>query len=234
MGDHARTAGVQAVVFDLDGVLVDSEELWDEVRRDLAADAGLPWPAGATEAMLGMSTPEWSAYLTGTVGVPGDPAEVAAAVIDRMAERYRARLPLLPGATEVVPRLGERRPLGLASSSPRRLIDAVLDAAGLTRWFRAGVSTEEVEAGKPSPAVYREVVRRLGVPADRAVAIEDSSNGLRSAAAAGLRVIAVPNPAFPPAPDALRLAGAVVGGLDEITEQLVESLGSDTQRNRVG
>jgi HAD superfamily hydrolase (TIGR01509 family) len=156
------------------------------------------------------------------VRVRGEPEQVAATVIDRMA-RYRSGLPLLPGAVAVVQRLGSRWPLGLASSSPRRLIDAVLASAGLTRWFRISVSSEEVEAGKPSPAVYREVVRRLGVDAQRTVAIEDSSNGLRSAAGAGLRVIAVPNPAFPPDEDALALASAVVGSLDKISVQLVEA-----------
>lgn len=227
-------AVVQAVVFDLDGVLVDSEELWDEVRRGLATDAGVPWPTDATRAMQGMSTAEWSAYLTATVRVPGTADEVAATVIDRMAGLYRDHLPLLPGATEVVRRLGARWPLGLASSSPRRLIDAVLEAAGLTRWFRVSVSTEEVAAGKPSPVVYQEVVHRLGVVAGRAVAIEDSANGLRSAARAGLRVIAVPNPAFPPAHEALGLATAVVGSLDEITDELVESMSRGTHRHGHG
>jgi HAD superfamily hydrolase (TIGR01509 family) len=200
---------VQAVIFDLDGVLVDSEELWDEVRRRLAAEAERPWPEDATSAMQGMSTAEWSAYLTDVVGVPGSPEEVATTVIDRMAARYGSRLPLLPGAAEVVRRLGSCWPLGLASSSPRRLIDAVLRCAGLTHWFRSAVSTEEVEAGKPSPAVYREAVRRLGVDAAHAVAVEDSTNGLRSAARAGLGVIAVPNAAFPPTEDALALAAVV-------------------------
>jgi HAD superfamily hydrolase (TIGR01509 family) len=215
---------VQAVVFDLDGVLVDSEELWDEVRRDLAADSGRPWPAAATQAMLGMSTPEWSAYLVDEVGLPGRPEDVASLVIDRMADRYRARLPLLPGAVEAVQRLGERWPLGLATSSPRRLIDAVLAAAGLTSSFRVSVSTEEVTAGKPSPAVYLDAARRLGIDPRRGVAIEDSSNGLRAAAAAGLRVVAVPNAAFPPAEDALGLAAAVVRSLDDVTAELVTSL----------
>lgn len=219
MGDD-----VQAVVFDLDGVLIDSEELWDEVRRDLAADSGRPWPAAATRAMLGMSTPEWSAYLVDEVGIPGRPEDVASLVIDRMADRYRARLPLLPGAVEAVRRLGERWPLGLATSSPRRLIDAVLAAAGLTSSFRVSVSTEEVTAGKPSPAVYLDAARRLGIDPRRGVAIEDSSNGLRAAAAAGLRVIAVPNAAFPPAEDALGLAAAVVRSLDDVTAELVTSL----------
>ena len=210
-----------AVVFDLDGVLVDSESLWDDARRDLAAAAGRPWPDDATHAMLGMSTGEWSAYLTDTVGVPGPPERVAQAVIDRMAAGYRERLPLLPGAVEAVRRLGSAFPLGLASSSPRRLIDAVLAAAGLTELFRATVSTEEVAAGKPSPLVYEEAARRLGVPPERAVAIEDSSNGLRSAARAGLGVVAVPNETFPPAEDALALATAVVRSLDEVTPELV-------------
>lgn len=216
---------VRAVVFDLDGVLVDSEELWDVIRRGLAADAGRSWPAEATRAMQGMSTGEWAAYLTDAVGVPGEPDEVAATVVDRIATQYDSRLPLLPGAVEVVERLGRRWPLGLASSSPRRLIDTVLDSAGLAQRFEVSVSTEEVAAGKPSPAVYQAVVARLGVDPSQAVAIEDSSNGLRSAAAAGLGVLAVPNAAFPPSEDALALAGLVVDSLEEITVELVASLG---------
>ena len=216
---------VQAVVFDLDGVLVDTEKLWDVVRRGVAAEAGRSWPTEATRAMQGMSTAEWSAYLIDVVGVPGEPDEVAATVIDRMAAQYDARLPLLPGAVEVVERLGRRWPLGLASSSPRRLIDTVLESTGFGHQFVVSVSTEEVGAGKPSPAVYQAVVQRLGVDCFQAVAIEDSSNGLRSAAAAGLAVLAVPNAAFPPAEDALALADVVVNSLDEITLELVGSVG---------
>ncbi len=215
---------VQAAVFDLDGVLLDSEQVWDAVRRGLAVEAGRQWPVDATRAMQGMSTAEWSTYLTDVVGVPGEPGEVAATVIDRVAARFESRLPLLPGAVEVVQRLGSDWPLGLASSSPRRLIDAVLDSAGLASWFSATVSTEEVEAGKPAPVVYLEVVQRLGVDPNAVVAIEDSSNGLRSAAAAGLRVIAVPNAAYPPTEDALALANVVVHSLDEITPRLVLSV----------
>jgi HAD superfamily hydrolase (TIGR01509 family) len=216
---------VHAVVFDLDGVLVDSEELWDVVRRGVADEAGRPWPSEATRAMQGMSTAEWSAYLADTVGIPAEPDEVAAIVIDRMAAQYDARLPLLPGAVEVVERLGRRWPLGLASSSPRRLIDTVLESAGLAQRFQVNISTEEVGVGKPSPAVYQTVVRRLGVDPVQAVAIEDSSNGLRSAATAGLGVLAVPNAAFPPSEDALALAEVIVNSLDEITLELVASMG---------
>ncbi len=218
------TGDVQAVVFDLDGVLVDSEELWDDVRRGVAAEAGRPWPAEATRAMQGMSTAEWSAYLTDAVGVAAEPAEVAATVVDRMAAHYDARLPLLAGAVEVVERLARRWPLGLASSSPRRLIDTVLASAGLAQRFQVSVSTEEVAAGKPSPVVYQTAVQRLDVDPSQAIAIEDSSNGLRSAASAGLGVLAVPNTAFPPSEDALSLADVVVHSLDEVTLELVASM----------
>jgi HAD superfamily hydrolase (TIGR01509 family) len=218
------TTNVQAVVFDLDGVLIDSEGPWDEVRRDLARESGRPWPVDATTLMQGMSTPEWSTYLADVVGVPGTPAAIAGTVIDLMAARYDAGLPLLPDAVETVGRIAARWPLGLASSSPRRLIDTVLAITGLTTAFAATVSTEEVAAGKPSPLVYQAVVAALSTDAGRTVAIEDSSNGLRSAAAAGLRVVAIPQPAYPPVPDALALADVVIADLSELTAALIESL----------
>lgn len=217
-------SAVSAVVFDMDGVLTDTETIWDEVRRGLAARDGVPWPEEATRAMMGMSTPEWSEYLASTVGVDGDAAAVAERTIGAMAARYHEHLPTLPGAVEAVERLAGRWPLGLASSSPRRLIDAVLKELNLTHHFGATVSTEEVAAGKPAPDGYAKVCELLGVDPARAVAIEDSSNGLRSAAAAGMKVIAVPHEAFPPADDALALAAAVVGSLDEVTVELVEGL----------
>jgi HAD superfamily hydrolase (TIGR01509 family) len=217
-------AGVEAVIFDLDGVLIDSEQMWDEVRRDLAARAGREWPPGATRALQGMNTPEWSNYLAMTIGIPGAAAELAKAVIDAMAARYAVELPLLPGAREAVERLAAHWPLGLASSSPRQLIDAVLATAGISEHFVVTVSTEEVAAGKPSPLVYLSAAQRLGANPRRTVAIEDSTNGLRSAVAAGLVVLAVPNAAFPPAPEVLDLASATVDRLSAVTPELLMSL----------
>ena len=233
-GNQQGRSCIEAVVFDLDGVLIDSEQLWDQVRRGLAEENALPWPVEATTAMQGMSTPEWAHYLTGTVGVPGSDPEVAATVIERMAALYERELPLLPGAVEVVTRLGEHWPLGLASSSPRLLIDTVLNASGLTGHFAVTVSTEEVAAGKPSPAVYQAVAQRMGVAPARTVAIEDSSNGLRSAAAAGLIVLAVPDKTFPPAPGALALATAQADRLTDVTPEFIESLcpENDDKSNR--
>jgi HAD superfamily hydrolase (TIGR01509 family) len=216
---------VQAVIFDLDGVLINSEPAWDEVRRGLAADTGRPWPDEATRAMQGMSTAEWSAYLADRVGVPGRPEQIAEQVIDAIATRYAIELPLIAGAEDAVARLAPRFRLGLASSSPRRLIDTVLAGSGLAPLFEVTISTEEVAAGKPSPVVYREAVRRLGVPPEQTAAVEDSSNGLRSAHAAGLVVVALPHEAFPPADDALALAAARVDKLADLTPELFASLG---------
>jgi HAD superfamily hydrolase (TIGR01509 family) len=218
-----RSESVQAVVFDLDGVLVDSETLWDTIRRNLAEDAGRPWPADATRAMQGMSTPEWSGYLAQSVGVPGRPEDLARTVISRMADRYRTALPLIHGATEAVNRLAEQWPLALASSSPKSLIATVLDASGLASSFAATVSTEEVAAGKPAPDVYLAAAARLGVAPKSAVAVEDSSNGLRAAAAAGLPVIAIPHAAFPPADDALALAAVTLSDLGQLTATTVRA-----------
>ncbi|MET8864333.1 HAD family phosphatase [Nonomuraea sp. NPDC004580] len=211
---------MDACVFDLDGVLVDSEPVWEEVRRAYVADHGGTWQPDTQTKLMGMSTGEWAAYLH-EIGVEQEPGDIARGVIDEMAVRYRDGVPLMPKAVETVRRLAATATLGLASSSPRRLIDVVLDTAGLTECFAATVSTEEVERGKPAPDGYLEAARRLGVDPRSCVAVEDSSNGLRSAYAAGMHVIAVPHPRYPPAPDALALAWRVLPGLDALTPELI-------------
>jgi HAD superfamily hydrolase (TIGR01509 family) len=215
---------VAAVVFDLDGVLVDSEPVWEEVRRAVVAEHGGRWKPDTQRRLMGMSTPEWAAYLSRDLGVGLPADEVAELVVAGMAARYAERLPLMEGAVEAVRRMASRWPLGLASSSPRRLIDLTLDRAGLAPLFAASVSTEEVKRGKPAPDVYLEVARRLGRDPRDCVAVEDSSNGIRSAARAGLPVVAVPHPRYPPDPDALALAGAVLPDLGALQPELVERL----------
>ncbi len=212
---------VSAVIFDMDGVLVDSEHLWDQARRDLVAETGGVWPDGAETAMLGMSSKEWPVYVAEELRVPLSPAEINADVVRRMRAGYERDLPLLPGAVAAVERLAAAFPLGLASSSNREIIDLVLAASGLHAHFSATVSSEEVAAGKPSPDVYAACVARLGVDPAACVAVEDSGNGIRSAAAAGLAVIALPNPQYPPEDDALALTGAVVASLDELDVDLM-------------
>jgi len=216
---------IEAVVFDLDGVLIDSEPVWEEVRRGLVAERGGHWAADAQRRLMGMSTPEWARYLSQDLGVGLPPDQVAATVIDRMAARYREHLPLMPGAVEAVERLAARWPLGLASSAPAVLIDTVLEAAGLRPDFQVTMSTEQVPHGKPAPDIYLAVTSRLGAEPARCAAVEDSSNGLRSAAAAGVRVIAIPHPRYPPDPDALALASLVPPSLAELTPDAVSALG---------
>ena len=212
----------EAVIFDLDGVLVDSEQLWNRAKEDLVHCTGGRWRDDAPHAMMGMSSPEWARYLRDELGVPRELEEISDDVVRRIEELYRAELPLLPGAGDAVRALHRRWPLGLASSSNREIIDLVLELAGLDSEFAVTVSSEEVARGKPAPDVYLKVTRRLGVDPERCVAIEDSSNGLRAAAAAGMAVIAVPNPHYPPDEDALQLAAASVGVVGDVSPELVE------------
>jgi HAD superfamily hydrolase (TIGR01509 family) len=212
----------EAVLFDLDGVIVDSESAWAEAKHELVDEAGGTWKPDATRAMLGMSSPEWSRYLRDELGVPLSVEEINAAVVATLERRYRQGLPLIPGAVDAVRRIADGWRLGLASSSNREIIDLVLEHAGLTDAFTVTVSSEEVARGKPAPDVYVEAARRLDADPARCVAIEDSSNGLRAAAAAGMAVIAVPNEHYPPDEDALALASASVRVVGDVKPELVE------------
>ena len=213
-----------AVVFDLDGVLIRSEEVWDAVRERFVGERGGRYDAEVQRAMMGMSAPEWSRYLHESAGVPDAPEAIDAEVVRRMLAAYREELPLLPGAVEAVRRLATAVPLGLASSSNRVIIDEVLALAGVAELFAATVSSEEVAHGKPAPDVYLEAARRLGAAAADCVAVEDSHAGIRSAKAAGLRVVAIPNPSYPPDEEALAAADVTIRSLAELTPELLRSV----------
>jgi len=216
---------IEAVVFDLDGVLLDSEQVWDEVREELVKERGGRWHDRAQTEMMGMSSIEWSRYMHEQLGVPEEPGRISEAVVARMEELYRERLPLIGGAPEAVRRLADR-PLALASSANRPLIDLALELAGLRDLFSATVSSEEVRRGKPAPDVYLEAARRLGMDARRCAAVEDSHNGILSARAAKMRVIAIPNPAFPPGDDALAAADVVLQSIRELEPAVIDGEGN--------
>ncbi|TVT22741.1 HAD family phosphatase [Amycolatopsis rhizosphaerae] len=211
---------MDAVVFDLDGVLIDSERTWDEVRRAVVAEHGGTWTAEATRAMQGMSTPEWARYLVTELGAHSEPGRIAELVIEGMERRYADGPPLLPGAPETVQAVGRRFPVAIASSSPPVLIKAFLDATGLTDVVPVAVSSEQVGAGKPAPDVYLRATELLGVPAEACAAVEDTTNGLRAALAAGMTVYAVPNPHFPPDPAVLAEVHQVLGDIRELPGRL--------------
>jgi HAD superfamily hydrolase (TIGR01509 family) len=213
---------IDGVVFDLDGLLLDSEQVWDAAREELAEERGGRWHPGAQRDMMGMSSPEWSHYMHDVIGVPVPPDEINAEVVRRVEEHYRKHLPVIPGAQAAVERLAERWPLALASSSNRELIDLALELMGIADRFQATISSEEVGRGKPAPDVYVEAARRLGVGPTHAAAIEDSHNGIRAAKAAGMRVVAIPNRHFPPDDAALAVADVVLNELAELTPEAVE------------
>ena len=217
MSTERGSPTIAAVVFDLDGVLIDSEQVWDDVRERLAHERGGRWHERAQADMMGMSSPEWSRYMHDVIGLPESPAEINAEVVERMLSRYREALPLIDGAVDAVRRLAARFPLAVASSSNRPLIEAVLAGAGISELFAVTVSSEEVERGKPAPDVYLEAARRLDVEPGRCAAIEDSANGIRAAHAAGMRVCALPNAHYPPAPDVLALADVVLSSASDLT-----------------
>jgi HAD superfamily hydrolase (TIGR01509 family) len=211
---------MDAVVFDLDGVLVDSERTWDEVRRAVVAEQGGRWTGEATRAMQGMSTPEWARYLVAELGARTTAERIAELVVEEMVRRYADGPPVLPGAAEAVSAVGERYPVAIASSSPPVLINAFLEATGLTGLVRVAVSSEQVAAGKPAPDVYLKAADLLGVRPETCAAVEDTTNGLRAAAAAGMAVYALPNPHFPPDPAVLAEVTAVLGDIRELLDRL--------------
>lgn len=213
---------VQAIVFDLDGVLIDSEPLWLRVRRAVVAEFGGRWSDEADHRLLGMNTAEWSAYLADDLGVGVPAPRVADIVIDRMAQQYRAHLPVIDGAAETVRALHAAGfPLALASSSPARLIAAAVDALGVADAFHVLVSSDEVEHGKPAPDVYLAAVQRLGARPEVTAAVEDSPNGMRAAIAAGLTLLALPGDG---APDAVPPGARVLTDIRELTPSLVRAL----------
>src|SRR5262249_53327745 len=215
-------AVIEAVIFGLDRVLLGAGQVWDEAREELTNELGGRWHDRAQRDMMGMSSLEWSRYMHDDLGIALPPEEISAEVVRRLGRLYRESLPLLPGAREAVGPLADRWPLGLASSSNRPIIELVLDLAGIADRFRVVVSSEEVERGKPAPDVYLEAAKRLGAVPSRSAAIEDSENGLLSARAAQMRVIAIPNSAFPPGEDALATADVILRSLNELTPGIVD------------
>jgi HAD superfamily hydrolase (TIGR01509 family) len=217
-------SGPEAVIFDLDGVLIDSEGVWNDARRSLVEESGGTWRDDAQRAMMGMSSLEWSRYMRDELEVPMSAEAISAEVAERLERLYRERLPLLPGAREAVVALASRWPLAIASSANRPIIDLALELAALSDCFQAAVSSEEVAHGKPAPDVYLEAARRISREPQSCAAVEDSANGLRAAAAAGMGVIAIPNRAFPPEQEALEHADVVLGSITALTPQVVEGL----------
>ncbi len=215
---------IDTVIFDLDGVILETEREWNEVRHDFAAKHGGRWDENDQPAVMGANSMQWAEYMRDSVGVALPPQAIYEGVVALLQARYAEHLPLIPGAREAIVGLAPMFRLGVASSSPIELIEYALELAGLRHYFGAVVSSDQVATGKPAPDVYLEACKRLETVPARAAAIEDSSNGLRAAAAAGLAVIAIPNLDFPPSPDALSLADLVLGSISGLTGHIILSI----------
>jgi HAD superfamily hydrolase (TIGR01509 family) len=213
---------VAAVIFDLDGVIVDSEIWWDEVRQAFARERGRAWGEEDRVAVMGANSRQWSRIMRGRLGLDDSADRIERTIVEGVVERYRAEgPPIIPGAAETVRRIAERWPVAVASSAHREVIDAALDAVGLTDQLRVVVSSDEVPHGKPEPDVYLETARRLGVPPERCLVVEDSYNGVRAGKAAGMTVVLVPNVSVPPAPGTADLADLVLDRLTELDPAMV-------------
>lgn len=215
---------IDAVIFDLDGVILDTEQVWSDARHDFAIAHGGHWGEHDQPAVMGANSMQWAASMRANNGVDLSDQEIYEGIIGALRDRYARDLPLIPGAREAIAGLALDYRLGMASSSPRELIDYALGLAGLRPFFGTVVSSDEVARGKPEPDVYREACARLGTSPGRAVAVEDSASGMQAAFSAGLAVIAIPNPEFPPSADALGLADVVLDSIAELDSAVVASL----------
>jgi HAD superfamily hydrolase (TIGR01509 family) len=218
-------AVIEAVAFDLDGTLIESERRWEAARRDVTDTYGGTWDQNAQPAMMGLSTREWTAYMQRELGVALEADEIRQRVLERVVASYRQDLPLAKGAQAAVRRLAERWPLAVASSSPRELIELVVELAGLDGAFEAVVSSGEVARGKPAPDVYLRACELLGSSPARTAAIEDSGPGVRSAEAAGMPVVLIPGSEFPPDQGVLEEADLVLDSIEALDVGAVAQLG---------
>lgn len=216
---------IEAVIFDMDGLLVDSEPVWDRVRASMTREAGVPWTAADHQALMGVSTDEWASYMIEHLGLAASPQEVIDEVVERMRASYRAGIPWLPGALEAVALADAHYRTALASGSHPALIETVTADPDIAGRFAVIVAADEVGRGKPEPDVYLATAARLGVAPERCACIEDSGNGIVAGARAGMHVIAVPDPRFPPAADKLAQAELVLTSLLELSRSSIDGLG---------
>lgn len=216
---------IDAVIFDLDGVIIDTEEVWNSVRHEFAGAHGGHWnKKGDQPLVMGANSMQWAASMRENNGVALSDQEIYEGITKRLRGRYERHLPLIPGAREAIGALAAEYSLGVASSSPPEIIEYALELAQLRGYFDAVVSSDDVAVGKPAPDVYREACARLGVSPERSAAVEDSTGGIQAAFSAGLAVVAIPNPEFPPSADAVALADVVLGSIAELDGAVVASL----------
>lgn len=215
---------IEAIIFDMDGLLIDSEPVWDKARGIMAAEAGIDWNTDDHKAVMGVSTHEWVSYMTARLKLDMSPESLEKHIVDQMVSLYEQQIPYFPGAVEAVALSADHYITGLASGSPRGLIDTVTGDKALKGKFNAIISGDQVENGKPSPDIYLAVTEMLGVAPSKCVCLEDSGNGILAGKNAGLKVIAVPDSRFSPSMEKLNQADVILASLSEFSLRTLEQL----------
>jgi len=214
---------LQAIIFDMDGLLVDSEPCWEQARRNMAAEYGRDWTADDQRHVMGVSTATWANYMIERLGLKMTPQALIERIVSDMQAVYRRQIPFMPGAIQAVRLAASHYPTGLASGSERRLIETVVNDAALLGQFQAVVCSDKLARGKPAPDIYLETARQLGLSPEACLCVEDSSNGILAGKAAGMKVIAVPDGRFQPNREVIRQADIVLKSLDEFSIEQIES-----------
>lgn len=215
---------IEAVIFDMDGVLVDSEVYWAASREEFAGEIGKTWAHDDHQAVMGRSTVGWAQIMQERLGVDMTIAQIIADMKRRMIAHYEERLPVRPGAVEAVRLAAQHYRVALASGSPTEIIRWVTELTGLDQVFEVMVFGDDIPNGKPAPDIYLEALRRLGVAPEAAVGVEDSANGIRALKAAGMYAIAAPSPMFPLSAEILRLADTKIDSLEDFSLALVQAI----------
>lgn len=215
---------IAAVMFDMDGLLVDSEPVWDEARSMMARSVGKSWNRADHKAVMGVSTEEWVDYMIRRLDLNLPPQTVETEIIAQMVALYERRIPFFKGASKAVALAADAFPTGLASGSPRRLIDTVTRHPALKDKFKAILSADQTGRGKPAPDVYLAAAAALAVAPEVCVCLEDSGNGILAGKSAGMRVIAIPDPRFPPSTEKLAQADVILESLSQFSLATIAGL----------
>ena len=217
---------IQAVIFDMDGVLVDSEHYWIQSRQEFAQAHGRTWTPEMQQQVMGRSTAAWARVMREQLELDLPAEAIMDGIVGRVIAHYERELPLMPGALEAVRLAASAYRIALASGSPTAIIERVLDLTGLDSVFEHVLYGDDFEHGKPAPDIYLETARRLGLLPAECVGIDDSGNGVRALKAAGMYAIAAPSPGFPLPADILALADAHLAALTDFSLDMVRALDS--------
>ena len=220
---------IEAVIFDMDGVLVDSEVYWAKSREEFAQDMGKVWTDDDQRLAMGQSTIGWAKVMKERLQPEMTVDEIIIDMKKRVIAHYEERMPTRPGALEAVKLASKHYRVGLASGSPTEIIKSVLSLTGLDQIFEIMIYGDDIPNGKPAPDIYIEAMKQLGVNPAVTIGIEDSANGIRALKAAGMYAIAAPSPGFPLPVEIVEMSDAIIHSMEDFSTQLVHAIGENVR-----